>query len=138
MSKPPNSDQRSTEIIKPDRQRGGSADMDQMITTIRTRTAGRLHVVDGPGKGQSVDFFQGSNSIGRDASKNVVSLDFGDGAIHRDPHAYLTCQNGECLLSDNGQPNPVKVNGRMLSGSEKVGPADVIVIGMTTLRIELA
>lgn len=136
MSKPPKSGDGATHIVQ-----GGSAgkaaDMDNMMTTIRSRVAGRLVVTDGPGKGQSVQIFEGSNSIGRDPAKNVAVIDFGDAAIHRDPHAYLTVTGGKANLTDNGQQNPLKLNGQPVAGLMVVTSGDQILIGMTTLRVEL-
>lgn len=137
MSKPPKTDEAATELLH----RGGApakpADMDNLITTVRTRVAGRLVITDGPGKGQSLMFYEGSNSIGRDAARNVVVLDFGDVSIHREPHAYLTCQNKACTLAPGGKTNPVKINGRALAGSEAVAPGDIIQLGQTSLRLDL-
>jgi hypothetical protein len=137
MAKPTNSDSQKTEIIRESKGKAAPADMDKLMTTVRTRVAGNLVVTDGPGKGQSLMFYEGSNSIGRDPARNVVVLDFGDTMIHREPHAYLTCKSRVCTLSVGGQQNPVKVNGRMLSGTETVGPGDEIVLGQTTLRLDL-
>ena len=138
MAKPPNSDSEKTEIVKTGKGKAQSADMDSLMTTVRTRVAGNLVVTDGPGKGKSLMFYEGSNSIGRDAARNVVALDFGDAMIHRDPHAYLTCKNRICTLMAGGQHNPVKINGQVLTGTMPVGPGDVIEVGQTTLRIDLA
>lgn len=135
MVKPTKPDTQQTKILG-----GGKAepaDMDNLMTTIRTRVAGNLVITDGPGKGQSLMFYEGSNSIGRDAARNVVVLDFGDTMVHREPHAYLTCKNRVCTLTAGGQQNPVKLNGQMLSGTQAVGPGDKIVLGQTTLRIDL-
>jgi hypothetical protein len=136
MAKGDSSDERKTQVIGTGPSGRGPADMDRMMTTIRSVEVGRLVIVKGPGAGTSLAFFRGTNSIGRDAARNVVALDFGDAAIHREHHAYLTCDNGVCTLSDNGKQNPIKVNGNMLAGDQVVGPSDEIVIGMTTLRIE--
>lgn len=137
MAKSPKSEEPSTEIVQGNAP-AAPADMDNLMTTVRTRVAGKLVITDGPGKGQSLMFYEGSNSIGRDASRNVVALDFGDASVHRDPHAYLSCKSKACTLASGGKANPIKVNGRTLTGPEPVGPGDVILIGQTTLRIDLA
>lgn len=137
MPKPEKPHSSETQIVHPAGGKAPAADMDNLVTTIRTRTAGQIVITDGPGKGQTVSFFEGSNSIGRDAGKNVVVLDFGDSTIHREPHAYLTCKSRVCTLSPGGQQNPIKINGRMLTGTEPVAPGDVIQLGMTSLKIEL-
>jgi hypothetical protein len=138
MAKSPKSDEPSTEIVQGNAP-AAPADMDNLMTTVRTRVAGKLVITDGPGKGHALVFYEGSNSIGRDASRNVVALDFGDMAIHREPHAYLTCKSKACTLASAGKANPIKINGQVLTGApEPVGPGDVIMIGQTTLRIDLA
>ena len=126
-----------THIISGTQGNRGAADTDNMVTTIRSVTAGRLVVTEGPGKGKSIDFHRGTNSIGREAGKNVIVMDFGDASIHRDNHAFLTCKDGVCQLHDNGKRNPIKVNGIMLEGTQVVTPSDTIEIGMTKVRIEL-
>jgi hypothetical protein len=138
MAKPTNSDSQKTEILRDSKGKAAPADMDKLMTTVRTRVAGNLVIADGPGKGQALMFYEGSNSIGRDPARNVVVLDFGDATVHREPHAYLTCNNRSCTLTAGGQQNPVKVNGRMLAGSEPVAAGDLIVLGQTTLRLDLA
>lgn len=137
MAKPIKSDPEKTAIIPDGSGKATPADMDKLMTTVRSRVAGSLVIIDGPGKGQSLMFYEGSNSIGRDPSRNVVVLDFGDAAVHREPHAYLTCKNRVCSLAPGGQRNPVMVNGRMLGGDQPVGPGDVIMLGQTSLRLDL-
>jgi hypothetical protein len=90
MAKPTNTDSQKTEIVRDSKGKTAPADMDKLMTTVRTRVAGNLVITDGPGKGQSLMFYEGSNSIGRDPARNVVVLDFGDSTVHREPHAYLT------------------------------------------------
>lgn len=126
-----------THIISGTQGNRGAADTDKMVTTIRSITAGRIVVIDGPGKGKSMDFHRGTNSIGREAGKNVIVMDFGDASIHRDNHAFLTVKDGVCEITDNGKKNPIKINGKMLEGTQVVTPADTIEIGMTKVRLEL-
>lgn len=137
MAKPPNTDAEKTKIVRDSKGKAPDADMDNLMTTIRTRVAGTVVITDGPGKGKSISFYEGSNSIGRDPARNVVALDFGDSMVHRDPHAYLTCKARVCTLMAGGQHNPVKLNGQTLTGTMPVATGDTIVIGQTTLRIEL-
>lgn len=127
-----------TQILGKEQGGRGAADTDNMVTTIRSIVAGRLVVTDGPGKGRSLDFHRGTNSIGREPGKNVIVMDFGDAAIHREHHAFLTCKDGVCQIHDNGKRNPIKINGTMLEGTQAVTPADVIEIGTTKVRIEMA
>jgi hypothetical protein len=120
---------------------GGSprpeADMDEMVTNLRSVPSGRLVIVDGPGKGQKLQLFSGTNPIGREAGHNAVVLDFGDMKIHRKDHAFITCLGREYKLHENGKTNPVRVNGQPIQGVVVVTPADDIEIGATKLRIDL-
>ena len=129
---------RSTEILGKREASGNPVDLDKMMTAVRTAAAGRLVVVDGPGKGNSVQVFRGTNSIGRGPEDNIVVFDFGDTAIHRETHAFMVIEGKSCRLSDNGKPNPVKVNGKVIMGFVPVEPTDEIVIGKTRLRFEWA
>ena len=120
-----------------DRQRV-AANPDEMMTAIRQTVVARLAIIDGPGKGMRFDLYNGSNSIGRDKDNNVVPLDYGDAAIHRHEHAYVTHAKGAFRIQDNGKPNPVSVNGRVLVGSTPLQLNDLVLIGGTTLRLEKA
>ena len=138
MTKPSKPQEPTTEIIASPDGSGAPADMDKMMTTIRSVIAGRLMIIEGPGQPKALNFHQGSNSIGRDPARNVIALDFGDPAIHREHHAYLTCDNGRCTISDNGKQNPVKLNDRPISGATNLATGDIITIGTTKLRVEIA
>jgi hypothetical protein len=138
MAKPKNTDTQKTEIIRSAKASSKAVDTDDLVTTIRTRIAGTLTIVEGPGKGNSLTFYEGSNSIGRDASRNVIALDFGDAGIHREPHAYLTCKSKALTLAASGKPNPVKHNGQIVSSPTSVSSGDTMQIGETVLRIELS
>lgn len=136
MAKPPNTDSQKTEIVRSPQAPSKGGDTDNLLTTIRTRIAGKVTIVGGPGKGTSLTFYEGSNSIGRDGARNVIALDFGDTGIHRETHAYLTCTGKTLKLTSGGLPNPVKHNGQLISGEVKVSWGDTIEIGQTTLLIE--
>jgi hypothetical protein len=138
MAKPTNTDTQETEIVRSARGASKAVDTDDLVTTIRTRVAGTLTIVEGPGKGNSLTFYEGSNSIGRDASRNVIALDFGDAGIHREAHAYLTSKSKSLTLAASGKPNPVKHNGQLVSNPTSVRSGDTIEIGETLLRIELS
>ena len=137
MAREDKSSGHTTHIVAGGQGKRSAADTDAMVTTIRSITAGRLIVTDGPGKGTALDFHRGTNSIGREPGRNVIVLDFGDASVHREHHAYLTCNDGICQLTDNGKRNPIKINGRMLEGTQTITPADAIEIGMTKVRIEM-
>ena len=137
MAKDSTHGQDKTHLVGDAQGQRSQADMDDMVTNLRSIPSGRIVVVDGPGKGQSLQLYRGSNSIGREPGKNSVVLDFGDMKIHRNEHAFLTCMGSDVTLHDNGKTNPVKVNGRPIDGVVSIAPDDVIEIGSTRLKVEL-
>lgn len=103
--------------------------------TIADPVVGWLVVVEGPGRGASLNIGYGNNRIGRAPTENV-SLDFGDEEISRENHATVTFDGrhrryyvlpgqGRNLVYVNDQPvmTPVELNG----GEE-------ILLGQTKLR----
>lgn len=116
----------------------GAADTDQMMTVVRHVVVGRLVVVGGPGKGTVIDLHKGTNSIGRDPKLNVIGINFGDDTISRKEHAFISYSSSGFRVADNGKPNPIKINGEVLTGDRAVEHNDVIEIGVTMLRLEKA
>ena len=95
---------------------------------------GWLVVVDGPGKGQSLQLGYGMNTIGR-ASDERVSLDFGDEEISRNSHAMLTYdgKNRKFYLQHGGGVNLTYLGeSPVLQPHELVG-RELISIGNTRL-----
>lgn len=97
--------------------------------------AGWLVVIEGPGRGQSLEVGLGANSLGR-APGQKLCLDFGDTQISRERHAVLTydprsrrfiLQNGEgralTYVDDNLVIEPVDLKG-----------GETITVGATQLR----
>jgi hypothetical protein len=101
------------------------------------KLVGSLTVVTGPGQGETLSLFAGTNSIGR-ADTNRVVMNFGDGTISREAHALITwdSSNGEFRLYDGGKLNPIKLNGETFPESRALRSGDQILIGETTVRFE--
>ena len=96
-----------------------------------------LVIVEGPGKGASLQLGMGPHKIGRGADMRV-RLDFGDSEVSRDTHAILTydprgnaffVQQGNNLVYLRGEDEfePVLTPVRLTAGSE-------LVLGQTRLR----
>lgn len=84
-------------------------------------------IVDGPGKGASVEIGVGANAIGRDPGQ-AIRLDFGDGFISRERHATLVYdpRGNKFYLQGGDARNLAYVDGAVvlnpveLKGGEKV------------------
>ena len=99
-------DDDTTRLIRQDHDKSGATDP-EVTKLVRPSSASRgesskdvsedplgpvvgwLVVVDGPGKGRSIELGYGMNTIGR-GEKNRVQLAYGDQEISRDKHATVT------------------------------------------------
>lgn len=96
---------------------------------------GWLVVTEGPGRGAALALVSGMNGIGRGDGVRV-QLDFGDDAISRDAHAYVSYDDAarRFYVSHNGKTNLVRRNGVPVLATEALGHGDTLRIGATTLR----
>ena len=96
--------------------------------------AGWVVVVKGPGRGNFSPVFVGMNSLGRDASQRVC-LSFGDDAISREEHAFITYDEEQrCFyLQHGGKSNLVRLGSQPVLSPVELKPNDLIRIGRTTL-----
>ncbi len=113
----------------------GHVSLDDISTRISIPTAGKLTIVEGPGAGTSLPINGTSSLIGRDET-NHIQLDFGDDTVHRKGHAAIECRKGAFRLFPKKGGNPVAVNGKDVSGDCPLAFGDLIVIGLTTLRLD--
>lgn len=96
---------------------------------------GWLVVTAGPGRGASMGLTAGMNAVGRGA-ENAVQLDFGDDAISRDAHAYVTYDHeARCFhINHGGKTNLVRLNNAPVLTADALSHGDTLRIGSTTLR----
>ena len=96
--------------------------------------AGWVVVVKGPGRGSFRPVYVGMNSVGRDPSQRV-SLSFGDEAISREEHAFITYDEEQrCFyLQHGGKSNLVRLGTDPVLTPTEIKPNDLIRIGKTTL-----
>lgn len=96
---------------------------------------GWLVVTKGPGRGSTMGLIAGMNAIGR-GEENHVQVDFGDDAISRDAHAYITYDSEarQFHLSHSGKTNLVRLNDAPVLAVEGLAHGDTVRIGSTTLR----
>jgi hypothetical protein len=103
--------------------------------TIADPVVGWLVIVEGPGRGASLNIGYGNNRIGRAPTENV-SLDFGDEEVSRENHATITFDGRHrrfYILPGQGR-NLVYVNDQpVMSPLELTGGEDIL-LGQTKLR----
>lgn len=95
---------------------------------------GWLVIVDGPGRGRSVELGAGRNEIGRGSTANV-KLDFGDREISRNAHAYITYDDEARLwyIQQGGGRNLVRLGDRPVLEPMPLAARSSIRIGRTRL-----
>jgi len=99
---------------------------------------GWLVVVQGPGRGSVRTVGMGFNTIGRDAGKNGVSLDFGDASISGEKHAVIVYDNSPenrsfTIKHEEGR-NLTKLGGNAVLEHTPLNSGQEIELGGTTLR----
>ena len=109
----------------------------EFMAAVDDRVVATLSLIAGPGQGQTRPVRAGTNAIGRDPTQNRIGLDYGDGAISRKGHAILVADAGagSFRIFDGGKPNPVFLNGKILSGDLAISIGDVIQIGDTQMKL---
>ena len=135
----PNDPKTKTIQIGQDRGPGDDRALAEPPTQVLTDVVvGTLTIVEGPGAGQSLPVYKGSNQIGRSPDSRI-QIDFGDATISRVQHAVMVYDADTRVFTivDGGKPNPVMVNGERLTGIRSVVPGDTIRIGLTMLRLSV-
>lgn len=103
--------------------------------TIADPVVGWLAIVEGPGRGASLNIGYGNNRIGRAPTENV-SLDFGDEEVSRENHATITFDGRHrrfYLLPGQGR-NLVYVNDQPVMTPLELNGGEEILLGQTKLR----
>ena len=97
--------------------------------------AGWVVVVKGPGRGNFRPVFVGMNSVGRDPSQRVC-LSFGDEAISREEHAFITYDEEQrrFYVQHGGKANLVRLGKQPVLVPVELHADDLIRLGRTTLR----
>jgi hypothetical protein len=103
--------------------------------TIADPVVGWLVVVEGPGRGASLNIGYGNNRVGRAPTENV-SLDFGDQEISRENHATITFdgRNHRFYLLPGQGRNLVYVNDEPVMTPRELTGSEEILLGQTKLR----
>ena len=96
---------------------------------------GWLVIIEGPGKGRSLEIGIGVNQIGR-ALNQKLRLDFGDPRISRERHAILTFEpNAKKFFLQNGESrNLTYIGKKPVLEPTQLKTGEVITIGDTKLR----
>lgn len=108
----------------------------QLIRDKSNQVVGKLTIVEGPGAGQSVNIYTGTNQIGRGDDMRV-QINFGDDTISRQQHAVITFDSKalEVRIYDGGKPGGLWVNGTRVTADEAIKFGDTIKLGETTLKL---
>ncbi|HRF10384.1 MAG TPA: FHA domain-containing protein [Xanthobacteraceae bacterium] len=108
----------------------------QLIRDKSNQVVGKLTIVEGPGAGQSVNIYTGTNQIGRGDDMRV-QINFGDDTISRQQHAVITFDSKalEVRIYDGGKPGGLWVNGTRITADEAIKFGDTIKLGETTLKL---
>jgi pSer/pThr/pTyr-binding forkhead associated (FHA) protein len=109
----------------------------QLIRDKSNAVVAKLTITDGPGAGNTVSIFSGTNQIGRGDDMRV-QINFGDDTISRQQHAVITfdMKNLEVRIYDGGRPGGLWVNGERITADAQVKLGDLIKLGETTLRLD--
>jgi hypothetical protein len=97
--------------------------------------AGWVVVVKGPGRGAFRPVFVGMNSVGREPTQRVC-LSFGDEAISREEHAFITYDEEQrrFYVQHGGKANLVRLGKQPVLVPVELRANDLIRLGRTTLR----
>ncbi len=135
-------DDDSTRIYRPQRADAGSASAagassarPQELDYAADPVVGWLVIIDGPGKGKSLNLGYGMNSIGRDANERV-SLNFGDEEISRNGHAQLSYdpRGRKFYFQHGGGANLSYVGDVPVLQPTVLTGGEILLIGKTVLR----
>lgn len=120
-------DEERTRLFKSPKQ-NGKIDLSEV-------PVGWLAIINGPGFGNALPLFYGSNSIGRGANVEVP-LNFGDESISRGPHARIIYDaKGRSFYVRPGEGTGLTyIDGRPVLAPLPLTPNMQIEIGHTTLR----
>src|SRR5262249_10215829 len=96
---------------------------------------GWLVVIDGPGKGKSIEIGIGANSIGRDHGQKI-SIDFGDQHISRERHAILVFdpKSRRFFIQSGDVRNLTYIGEDLVLSPTELKGGETIVVGQTKLR----
>jgi len=96
---------------------------------------GWLTIVEGPGRGCSLEIGNGMNMVGRD-NTNMIAIDFGDKAISRSDHVRLAYDDRSNIYTAmmGTSKNLPRVNGAPIYQPTNLKAGDAISIGDTTMR----
>lgn len=96
---------------------------------------GWVVVMEGPGKGNSIEIGAGANAIGR-GSNQQIQLDFGDEKISRERHAIIVYEpEARQFFVQNGEVrNLTYVGGKVVLGAVELNGGETIKIGDTHLQ----
>lgn len=97
---------------------------------------GWLVIIEGPGKGRSLELGTGANTVGRNATQKIA-LDFGDHEIHREKHAIVVFDPRSKRFFLQGSPdarNLTYLGDDLVLVPTELKGGETIIVGRTQLR----
>ena len=103
--------------------------------TAENFVCGWLVVVDGPGKGKSLNVCAGQSAISRSATERIV-LNFGDTSITSKQQLLVIFddENREFIVAPGNGSSLNRLNGQIVAGQMLLKTGDILKVGATTLR----
>ena len=103
--------------------------------TAENFVCGWLVVVDGPGKGKSLNVCAGQSAISRSATERIV-LNFGDTSITSKQQLLVIFddENREFIVAPGNGSSLNRLNGQIVAGQMLLKSGDILKVGATTLR----
>ncbi|WP_333609214.1 hypothetical protein [Arsukibacterium sp.] len=92
-------------------------------------------VVDGPGKGKSLNVCAGQSAISRSLTERIV-LNFGDTSITSKQQLLVIFddENREFIVAPGNGSSLNRLNGQIIAGQMLLKSGDILKVGATTLR----
>ncbi|GGW73367.1 FHA domain-containing protein [Alishewanella tabrizica] len=103
--------------------------------TAASYVCGWLVVVDGPGKGKSLNVCAGQSAISRSVTERIV-LNFGDTSITSKQQLLVIFddENRDFIIAPGNGSSLNRLNGQIVAGQMQLKSGDILKVGATTLR----
>lgn len=92
-------------------------------------------VIDGPGKGNSINIGPGQSSVSRSLAERIT-INFGDTSITSKQQLLVIFDDemGEFIIGPGNGSSLNRLNGKVIAGQASINSGDIIKMGATTVR----